>query len=414
MDAGSGENMSLDVVRKWVDRPLGMQDLFPQQAKFRRKVESKLLAEFEDHGFDMVSCGAFEYVDTLLRGRAAAEAEAWVRVFDTLGRTVALRPEMTPSIARMAAPLLSSGNREIRWCYAERVYHRTDDPASLSWISGRAAESTQVGVEWIGPADVEVDARLLRLCQSGLTKLGLKDWQMVVSHAAFAPAFLAASGFEAAVVNDLMGTLARGDYVGFRRIVDDQGSVDLPSGEALLAMLSKINPLSAAEMSGDKMSGAEMSADETSDAEISGDKMSSDKMSAGRPSGTNLSDLVEIRWRNPALGTQVENYWNSLVRFAEELKRMRLTDHLTFDLTLTRDISYYSGIVFEVFANGVGAPVALGGRYDGLLASFGAPAPAVGFTYEIERLMAALSEVEWTSQPEASIADGTREVDTEC
>ncbi|WP_249226772.1 ATP phosphoribosyltransferase regulatory subunit [Alicyclobacillus mengziensis] len=357
--------MSLDVVRKWVDRPLGMQDLFPQQAKFRRKVESKLLAEFEDHGFEMVSCGAFEYVDTLLRGRAAAEAEAWVRVFDTLGRTVALRPEMTPSIARMAAPLLSSSNREIRWCYAERVYHRTDDPASLSWVSGRAAESTQVGVEWIGPSGSEIDARLLLMCQSGLSRLGLKDWQMVVSHAAFAPAFLAATGIASAVVDDLMSTLARGDYVGFRRIVDDEDSVDLPSGEALLAMLSKLNPLS----------------------------------------GASLSELVDIEWRNPSLGTQVENYWKGLVQFAEELKRMNLTHRLTFDLTLTRDISYYSGIVFEVFANGVGAPVALGGRYDGLLASFGAPAPAVGFTYEVERMMAALSEVEWTSEHQASSVD---------
>ncbi len=365
LDFGSGEKMSLDVVRKWVDRPLGMQDLFPQQAKFRRKVESKLLAEFEDHGFEMVSCGAFEYVDTLLRGRAAAEAEAWVRVFDTLGRTVALRPEMTPSIARMAAPLLSSSNREIRWCYAERVYHRTDDPASLSWVSGRAAESTQVGVEWIGPSGSEIDARLLLMCQSGLSRLGLKDWQMVVSHAAFAPAFLAATGIASAVVDDLMSTLARGDYVGFRRIVDDEDSVDLPSGEALLAMLSKLNPLS----------------------------------------GASLSELVDIEWRNPSLGTQVENYWKGLVQFAEELKRMNLTHRLTFDLTLTRDISYYSGIVFEVFANGVGAPVALGGRYDGLLASFGAPAPAVGFTYEVERMMAALSEVEWTSEHQASSVD---------
>lgn len=374
LDFGSGEKMSLDVVRKWVDRPLGMQDLFPQQAKFRRKVESKLLAEFEDHGFEMVSCGTFEYVDTLLRGRAAAEAEAWVRVFDTLGRTVALRPEMTPSIARMAAPLLSSSHREIRWCYAERVYHRTDDPASLSWVSGRAAESTQVGVEWIGPSGSEIDARLLLMCQSGLSRLGLKDWQMVVSHAAFAPAFLAATGIASAVVDDLMATLARGDYVGFRRIIDDEDSCDLPSGEALLAMLSKLNPLS----------------------------------------GANLSELVDIEWRNPSLGTQVENYWQGLIQFAEALKQMNLTHRLTFDLTLTRDISYYSGIVFEVFAHGVGAPVALGGRYDGLLASFGAPAPAVGFTYEVERMMAALSEVEWTSEHQAAGADSQPEVDKEC
>ena len=351
--------MSIDVVRKWVDRPLGMQDLFPQQAKFRRKVESVLLEEFDEHGFEMVSCGAFEYVDTLLRGRAAAEAEAWVRVFDTLGRTVALRPEMTPSIARMAAPVLSGGNKEIKWCYAERVYHRTDDPASLSWVSGRAAESTQVGVEWIGPSSHEVDAKLLLMCQSGLKRLGLEDWQMVVSHAGFASAFLSASGIESAVVDDLLAMLARGDYVGFRQLVDGQEDEDLASGDELLSVLSKLDPFSASP----------------------------------------LADIIHVSWKDASLGKQVEHYWDSLVQFAAQLKSMGLANQLTFDLTLTRDISYYTGVVFEVFANGVGAPVALGGRYDGLLASFGAPAPAVGFTYEVERLMAALSEIEWTTQP---------------
>jgi ATP phosphoribosyltransferase regulatory subunit len=358
--------MGLDVGRKWVDRPLGMQDLFPQQAKFRRQVESKLLDNFEHYGFAMVSCGAFEYADTLHRGRAAAEAETWVRVFDTLGRTVALRPEMTPSIARMAAPLLSGGNREIRWCYAERVYHRTDDPASLSWVSGRAAESTQVGVEWIGPSSHDVDARLLMMCQAGMSNLGLQDWQMVVSHGVFAPALLAAKGLNPALVDDLMACLARGDYVGFRRLVDSEGDVDLLDGTALLSSLSDLNPL------------------------------------------TSPSNEVFQDWKNPALGTQVEHYWTDLVRFADALKSMGLADKLTFDLTLTRDLSYYTGIVFEVFANGVGAPVALGGRYDGLLAAFGAPAPAVGFTYEVERLMAALTEIDWTGTSSDDSTGATR------
>lgn len=348
--------MGLDAARKWVDRPLGMQDLFPHSARMRRDVESKLLNEFESNGFDLVSCGVFEYADTLLRGRAAAEAEAWVRVFDTLGRTVALRPEMTPSIARMAAPLLSAGNREIRWCYAERVYHRTDDPASLSWVSGRAAESTQVGVEWIGPRGHNTEASLLALCQAGLTALGLKDWQMVVSHAAFVPAFLAASGAPPSLVDDLMATLVRGDYVGFRKLVDEREDNSLQSGDELLGRLAKLNPMSPAS----------------------------------------LGDLTALPWQDAQRGKQVEEYWQDFIEFADALKGKGLADRLTFDMTLTRDLSYYTGIVFEVFATGIGAPVALGGRYDGLLESFGASAPAVGFTYEVERLMAALSDVEWT------------------
>jgi ATP phosphoribosyltransferase regulatory subunit len=324
-----------------------MRDLYPKQARLRRQLETRLLDFFEDNGFDMVSSGAFEYVDTLSRGRQAQEANEWIRFVDTDGRMVALRPDMTPSIARMAAPLLRSGAREIRWCYAERVYCRSSDPASLSWISGKAAESTQVGLEWIGRGGPEADARLLALCQRAVEHLGLVDWQLVVSHAAFAPKMLDVFGVAAKDRTALLHYLVRGDYVGFRELCRQRGYE-----RDLLGILASANPLQPASFPAE------------------------------------VEELLDRR----TAGEETLAVWESLVALTRVLQEQGLAERVSFDLTLVRDLSYYTGIVFEVFVPGVGAPIVLGGRYDELLSHFGVQAPAIGFVFEVERLLAAMTD----------------------
>jgi ATP phosphoribosyltransferase regulatory subunit len=339
--------VAFDVPQNWAEQPSGMHDLYPKQAKLRRQMETRLLEFFEDNGFDMVSSGAIEYVDTLSRGRQAQEANEWIRFVDSNGRMVALRPDMTPSIARMAAPLLHSSTREIRWCYAEKVYRRSTDPASLSWLSGKAAESTQVGVEWIGRGGPEADAELLALCQRAVEHLGLEDWQLVISHAAFAPKLLEVLDVVPNDRTSLLQYLIRGDYVGFREFCRHRDYE-----HDLLGLLTAANPL----------------AHDSFPAEV--------------------RHLLES---SPA-GTETLAVWDSLVALAHVLAGQGLAERVSFDLTLVRDLSYYTGIVFEVFIPGVGAPIALGGRYDDLLSHFGTPAPAIGFVFEVERLLAAMTD----------------------
>ncbi|WDL99353.1 ATP phosphoribosyltransferase regulatory subunit [Alicyclobacillus sp. ALC3] len=326
-----------------------MRDVFPQQARLRRNVENELLDLFQQTGFDMVSCGAFEYVETLTRGRPVRDIETLVQWFDAAGRTVALRPDMTPSIARMAAPLVANGQGSVQWSYAERVYHRTSDPASLSWASGRAAESTQVGVEWIGARGPEADAHLLRICQRGMEAIGLREWQMVVSHARIAPALLETFDVEQSAIEGLLADLTRGDYVSFQETLRRLGTT-----RDVLKQFALCDPL--------------------------------------KPQ--TLLALLDPADHRPC-AQEVRRAWQELRDLATVLRAMGLAEQVSFDLTLHRDLSYYTGLVFEVFSPGVGAPVAQGGRYDDLLESFGAQAPAVGFTFEVERVLAVLTQGAW-------------------
>lgn len=336
---------------KFADRPLGMQDVFPNYARLRRQLENQILQFFENASCEMVSSGAFEYVDTLLRARPTEAAETWVQLFDASGRAIAVRPDMTPSIARMAAPLVANGQSPLKWCYAERVYHRTADPASLSWASGKAAESSQVGVEWIGTeASSQVDCDILALCQQAMASVHGIEFQMVVSHARFAPAYLRAKGVPDQHINQLLHLLAEGNYVGFRDVLLNNHRQD-----DILSELMSFDPFAP----------------------------------------STFESEARTTVAGTAAGSAAICAWNELVELARALSNRSLHAHVSFDLSLFRDVSYYTGVVFEVFSPGVGAPIALGGRYDDLLAQFGAPAPAIGFTFEIERVLAVLSDGAW-------------------
>jgi len=332
---------------KWAERPLGMRDIYPQQARVRRGLENTLLSFFEDHGFDLVSCGIFEYVETLLRGRSRKESSGWVQLFDAGGRAMALRPDITPSIARMAAPLMQKDGKEIRWCYAERVYRRAHESSSFTWSRTRAAESTQVGVEWLGsPGEnydtTAADTELLAVCTDALYHLALKNWHLVVGHAEFTPAYLEAAGLGGDVTEQLLTDLADGNYVGFRQAAD---SVSNATG--VLDALSALNPYHP----------------------------------------ESLRENIRFQLEQSPVGRDALDAWDKLVKLAGSLVQRGIAENIAFDLTLCRDLTYYTGIVFEVFAEGAGAPVVLGGRYDHLLENFGAMNPAIGFTFEIEGLM---------------------------
>lgn len=336
-------SVSLTNPSGFADRPMGMQDGYPDFAKRRREVESLLVDFFNDRDYKLVSSGVFEFVDTLLRARPMETSRDWVQLFDGSGNTIALRPEMTPSIARMAAPLIAAGKGPIRWAYAERVYRRTNDPASLSWASGKAAESTQVGVEWIGEDGTETDAQVLSLCHCATVELGLKETQIVVSHAQFVPALLRALGVDHSQIGNLLDCLTRGDYVSFRSELPKNLSIDV------LDVLQRLTPFQSEHF------------------EVL---------------------LTRDIWVDEVAHEQVHIAWTSLCQLANAIRTLELTEYITFDLTLHRDISYYTGIVFEVFAPAVGAPIAQGGRYDDLLGQFGASAPAVGLAFEVERVLA--------------------------
>jgi ATP phosphoribosyltransferase regulatory subunit len=89
---------------------------------------------------------------------------------------------------------------------------------------------------------------------------------------------------------------------------------------------------------------------------------------------------------------------NDGIEYMKQLSKLidayDLSQYVSFDFTLSSHMSYYTGMLFEVFASGSGFPLGNGGRYDGLLHLFGSDVGATGFSIRIDRLLEVLPKEE--------------------
>ncbi|HEY3822814.1 MAG TPA: ATP phosphoribosyltransferase regulatory subunit [Polyangiaceae bacterium] len=166
--------------------PSGMRDLLPEEAAARRALARRLLDRFSLHGYGLVTLPAFELTEVLERGLGVLDPRDVLRFVEPeSGEVAALRPDMTPQIARMIATRLRDRPPPLRIAYEGTVLRRR---------SGRARKHRQipqVGVELAGVTGPEGDLELLALAADSLKAAGLERFTLDVGDAGIVRALLA-------------------------------------------------------------------------------------------------------------------------------------------------------------------------------------------------------------------------------
>jgi ATP phosphoribosyltransferase regulatory subunit len=186
------------------------------------------------------------------------------------------------------------------------------------------------------------DAEVVALAVEALREAGLKDFQLGLGQVQFINGILAESGLSAAEQRRVKSCMVNRDLVGLDASL---------TGSTLPAATKKLIREIPLLHGGDKMVGEAY------------------KLVTSDVSREALENLADIR--RLLVGYGVEQYVN-------------------FDLGLIRDLDYYTGMVFEGYTAGLGFPLCGGGRYDNMVAAFGAGCPATGFAMGIERVLLAL------------------------
>src|SRR5450432_230931 len=149
--------------------PTGMRDFAPRAAASRRRIAETLLEVFERWGFARVITPAFEYEDVLALGLGGAGRAAALKFVEpSSGRVVALRPDITPQIARLIATRFRDEKGPLRLCYEGTVLR-------LERQARSQRELIQAGVELAGVASPEGDAEVIALGVAALSAAGLGD-----------------------------------------------------------------------------------------------------------------------------------------------------------------------------------------------------------------------------------------------
>ena len=312
--------------------PAGVRDVLPEESGALDKAEALLRKKFAEAGFRSVRTAGLEYYDTLTKIGSAVDQAQMFKMTDKDGNLIVLRPDMTLACARIAATKLC-GDRE-RLCYFSDVY-------DFSAGGNSDREVAQAGVELFGEEGAEADAYAIAFAVDCLKALGLKDFIIDIGHVGFYKGLLEESGLSAAESEQLRGYINAKDPVNTEMALRRTGAPERVQ-TALLALPSLFG-------------GAEV-----------------------LDAAENLTDNALAR----ASLAHLRAVYACLRRYGAE-------KYVSFDLGTVKSLAYYSGIVFTGLAEGVGAPVLSGGRYDGLCAQFGRDLPAVGFAVGMMRAMQA-------------------------
>jgi ATP phosphoribosyltransferase regulatory subunit len=315
--------------------PHGVQDRFLVEAARRRQAETQIGECFARWGYQEVIPPTYEYYENLSVGASDELREAMYRFFDHRGRTLALRADFTPQVARMAATKLFDQPMPLRCCYMGNLF-RHEEPQA-----GRKREFTQAGVELIGADSAEADAEVVALAIATLEALGLGDFQVNLGQMAF---------FRA-----LTGGMRDAILAPIREAIDHKNRARLADALALSGEQGERHRLLARLP--DLIGGPEVLAE-------------AERLS------TSLSQ-----------GDQTIAALQRLGRVYGLLQAYGVGERVILDLSEVRGMDYYTGITFRGVAPGLGWPVLSGGRYDELIANFGRPLEAVGFGLGIERAL---------------------------
>ena len=201
-------------MRRWL-LPESIEDVLPSEARRIERLRRALLDEFELHGYELVMPPLLEYVESLLTGSGHDMDLRTFKLVDQLsGRTMGIRADITPQVARIDAHLL---NRKgvTRLCYCGSVLHTL--PSGLT----ATREPLQIGAELYGHAGIEADVEVIRLLAQALEIAGVKTSRIDLGHVGVFRALSARGGLEAELEQELFAVLQAKDMPDLRELVKD-------------------------------------------------------------------------------------------------------------------------------------------------------------------------------------------------
>jgi histidyl-tRNA synthetase len=313
----------------------GMRDLLPEEAETLNFVVCKARETAQLYGYKEVVTPLVEPYE-LLSAKSGEEIRQRMFTFKDLGdRTVALRPEFTASIARLATTALKNEPKPLRVFSVGSVY-RYDEPQR-----GRYREFWQSNFELMGSTNPEADAEAVLLTNSLMKAVGLRNYAFKIGHIGVIRGILSQESVDDKVQNAVLQRMDKKEYDEAFKLVEQEKCRTALRG---LLELKGDTPFKTAEKIKKHVTGY-------------------DKAEAA------ADNLLEILQLATASGCPVE----------------------TVEPAFARGLEYYTGMIFEVNVPELDVALGGGGRYDRLIEVFGGEStPAVGVAHGLDRIALAM------------------------
>ncbi len=306
--------------------PKGTRDFYPEDQRIQNFIFNSWRKTCESYGYDEYEGPIFEHLDLFTR-KSGEEIISQLYAFqDKGGRDIALRPEMTQSLARMVNQKGNTLKKPFKWFSMPRLYRYERAQ------KGRLREFYQLNMDILGTDSLNAEVDLLSSIVTLLNSFGLSDndYQIGISSRKLLNALLVQR--EIKDINQVYAALDKRAKIGeekFHELLSENGVTE-------------------------------------DDITFLNDFMKSQNISE-------IKEFCESEDSHKAL--------EELVYIFEMFAQLGLEEYLAIDLTVVRGLAYYTGVVFEVFdKNKSMRAIAGGGRYDDLCSMLGGqPTTGVGF-----------------------------------
>jgi ATP phosphoribosyltransferase regulatory subunit len=318
-------------MNRWL-LPENIADILPSEARKIEDLRRILLDRFQAYGYELVMPPMLEYLDSLLTGSGQDLNLKTFKLVDQIsGRTLGLRADMTPQVARIDAHLL---NRQgvTRLCYAGSILHTRAAAGSSS------REQLQLGAEIYGHAGWEADLEIQALLNDVLNMSQVGEITLDMSHAGLLTAILGDFEPKSESLDALYSALQTKDLPGLNQVLSDWPT-EVKSAVLALANLS----------------------------------------------GSPEKVLAQARQNLPKTAA-VKAALDELERLCAAVADLPNSPQLNLDLSDLKGYQYHSGVMFAAYVEGLPVAIARGGRYDMVGKAFGRSRPATGFSLDIMTL----------------------------
>jgi ATP phosphoribosyltransferase regulatory subunit len=316
--------------------PPGIQDYLPEECAHKRDIEEKARRCFATWGYDEIETPCMEYMDVFCGSVGDFEQEKMFKFSDSSGRLLALRPEITMPLARVAATRLAQ-KLPLRMFYIGNAFQYSAAEATAGM-----REFTQTGVELMGQPGPMADAEVIALAITALKAVGLKDFQIDIGQVQFFKGLMQEAGLSDAQIEEV------------RRHVEDKNML------AIEMMMQR--------------------------AGISGGLRNRIMELPALYGGAEVLNTAESFTSNKMCRGALDYMKKTL----DALANYNLDEYISVDLGMVQSINYYSGIIFRGISRYLGHQLLAGGRYDNLVEEFGRVLPATGFAFSIKPVLIAL------------------------
>jgi ATP phosphoribosyltransferase regulatory subunit len=304
--------------------------------QIREMLISKLRNRFKTYGYRQIQTSAFEAYDVYSKMTGTVKKDEMIKVIDSTGEVLVLRPDVTIPITRMEALRKQPLKEEKRYFYILDVFRQLS-------VQNKQKEHTQAGIEYLGKSTPEADAEVIMLAVHLLKDLRFSNFKIEIGHAGFFKELIAGTELS----NDQLEQLQA--FIQSKNLAEMEPFLaGLPIEPELKQAIKQI------------------------------------PMLYGRP------DEVIKQVKAISVTSQLQQELENVIKVWEVLETYQISNDVVLNLGLINNMNYYTGIIFQGFVENTGTPVLMGGRYDQLGDQYEKHIPAIGFAAEVDVLLQAV------------------------